>query len=180
MSTAEATTREQQARAALSEGVRLFEAEDALGSHACFAQAHRRMPGDPRVLSWYGLTLVLVERNSNLGVALCDQALRLAGPDPELVLNQARAQLALGLRERAVRALRTGLAAHPDDPSLLAAAEALGRRARPVIPFLGRANPLNQALGRLRHRWIRAASAGPVTPATLGRLPDSQRGRRDG
>jgi hypothetical protein len=138
------------------------------------------MPGDPRVLSWYGLTLVLVERNSNLGVALCDQALRLAGPEPELVLNQARAQLALGLRERAVRALRNGLAAHPDDPSLLAAAEALGRRARPVLPFLGRANPLNRALGRLRHRWGRAASAGPVTPATLGRLPDPHRESRDG
>lgn len=180
MTTAEATAREEQARTSLAEGVRLFDAGDVLGAHACFCRAHRNLAAHPRVLSWYGLTLVLVERNSNLGVALCDQALRLAGPEPELVLNQARAQLALGLRERAVRALRAGLVAHPDDPSLQAATEALGQRARPVVPFLGRANPLNRILGRLRHRWAGAASGSPVTPAALGRLPDSHRGRSDG
>jgi hypothetical protein len=180
MSSAGAARREEEARAALREGIRLYGSDDVLGAHAQFAQAHRKTPSDSRVLSWYGLTLVLVERNSTLGVALCDQAVRGAGPEPELVLNQARAHLALGLRDRAVRALRVGLAYRPDDPGLRAATEGLGRRRRPVLPFLSRGNPLNRVLGRLRHRWSGASSAPPVTPATLGRLPDSPPDRSHG
>jgi Flp pilus assembly protein TadD len=180
MTAAGATSREEEARAALAHGIRLFEGDDVLGAHAQFGQAHRRLPADPRVLSWYGLTLVLVERNSNLGMALSDQAVRLAGPEPDLVLNQARAYLALGLRERAVRALRAGVALWPEDPSLRAATSALGRRQRPVVFFLSRAHPLNRILGKLRHRWSRAASAGPVTPATLGRLAGPHPGRAHG
>jgi hypothetical protein len=171
MSAAGARTREEEAQAALREGIQLFEADDAVGAHARFAQAYRWAAGEARILSWYGLTLVLVERNSNLGVALTDQAVRIAGPEPELTLNQARAQLALGLRDRAVRALKMGLASHPADPALRAATVALGWRRRPVIPFLPRASLPNRLLGRLRHRWSGAASAGPVTPASLGRLP---------
>jgi len=167
------------ARVALEEGIRRFEAEDALGAHALFAQAHRRAAAEPRVQSWYGLTLVLVERNSNLGVALCDQALRLAGPVPELVLNQARTHLALGQRDRVLRALQRGLEATPGDPALEAALQAMGRRRRPVLPFLSRGNPLNVWLGRLRHRWQRAAPPPPATPLMLGRLPPGG-GRRDG
>lgn len=167
------------ARALLEEGVRRFEEGDALGAHALFAQAHRRAHGDPRVMSWYGLTLVLVERNSNLGVTLGDQAARLAGLEPELVLNQARAHLALGQRERVLRTLQRGLEAAPGHPALQAALQALGRRRRPVIPFLPRGSALNVWLGRLRHRIVGAASSGPVTPMALGRLPGGE-GRSHG
>jgi len=159
------------ASARLEEGIQRFEAEDALGAHALFAQAHRRAAADPRVQSWYGLTLVLVERNSNLGVTLGDQALRLAGPLPELVLNQARAHLALGQRDRVLRALQRGLEAAPGHPALQAALEAMGRRRRPVLPFLPRGSALNVILGKLRHRMAGTAATGPVTPLALGRLP---------
>jgi hypothetical protein len=104
-------------------------------------------------MSWYGVTLVLVERNSNLGVLLCDQALRAAGPDAELLLNQARVHLSLNQRERAVRAIVRGLELFPDDPRLAAARDAMGMRRPPVVPFLSRKNPLNRLLGKLRHRW---------------------------
>lgn len=167
------------AHARLEEGIRRFEAEDALGAHALFSQAHRRAAGDPRVQSWYGLTLVLVERNSNLGVTLGDQALRLAGPLPELVLNQARAHLALGQRDRVLRALQRGLEATPGHPALQAALQAMGRRRRPVLPFLARGNALNVWLGKLRHRLVGAAFTGPVTPLALGRLAPPE-GRRHG
>jgi Flp pilus assembly protein TadD len=141
------------ALAAYEEGRAAFAARDVAGAHQAFERAHRRDGRDPRFMSWYGVTLVLVERNSSLGVELCDQALRLAGPDPELLLNQARIHLSLKQRERAVRAIVRGLELFPEDPRLVAARDAMGIRRPPVVRFLSRKNPLNRLLGRLRHRW---------------------------
>jgi tetratricopeptide (TPR) repeat protein len=157
------------ARAAWDEGLALFAARDLAGAHAAFERAHRRDPRDPAFMSWYGLTLVLVERNSNLGVSLVDQALRAAGPGPELLLNSARVHLALNQRDRAIRAISRGLELFPDDPRLQAARDAMGTRSAPVLPFLSRKNPLNRLLGRIRHRW--AQRNGPVyelSPVALG------------
>jgi tetratricopeptide (TPR) repeat protein len=161
-----------EARAVLEAGLERFRAGDAVAAHALFERAHRRAPADPRTMSWYGVTLVLVEKNSNLGVLYCDQALRVSGPDPELLLNQARAHLALGQRERAVRAIQRGLAAAPLDPALTAAQDAMGWRRKPVLPCFGRSNPVNRWLGRLRHRWSRRMHPVPdASPLTLGLLP---------
>lgn len=158
---------------ALEEGKRRFFDRDLEGAHSAFERAWRRANADPRVMSWYGVTLVMVERNSNLGVSYCDEALRAAGPDVELYLNQARAHLALGQRERAVRALHRGLEQFPAHPVLLAAKELMGWRRRPVIPFLSRSNPINRWLGKLRYRWAKR-SLPPVelSPVTLGQLPE--------
>jgi tetratricopeptide (TPR) repeat protein len=164
------------ARAAHEEGLAAFEARDLDSAHVAFERAHRRDPRDPVHMSWYGLTLVLVEKNSNLGVSLLDQALRASGPSPELLLNLARAHLALNQRERAVRAIGRGLELWPDDVRLVAAKDALGWRARAVLPFLSRNNPLNRILGRLRHRWRgRNQPRYELSPVTLG-LPGSAPG----
>lgn len=161
-----------EAYAIFEEGMKRYRAGDGSAAHTLFERAHRRAPSEPRIMSWYGLTLVLVERNSNLGVLYCDQALRLAGPEPELYLNQARAHLALGQRERAVRALIRGLSAAPQDAPLRAAQAAMGWRRKPVIPFLPRSNPINRWLGKLRHKWSRVMHPVPTaTPMTLGLLP---------
>jgi hypothetical protein len=145
---------------------------DAAAAHPLFERAHRRASSDPRLMSWYGLTLVLVEKNSNLGVLYCDQALRLAGPEPELLLNQARAHLALGQRQRAVKAIQRGLATAPEDEALKMAQASMGWRRRPFLPCFGRSNLLNRWVGRLRHRWSeRMNPSSPATPMTLGLLP---------
>jgi tetratricopeptide (TPR) repeat protein len=157
------------ANAAYEEGRAAFLARDLTAAHVAFERAHRRDPRDPRLMSWYGVTLVLVEKNSNLGVLLCDQALRLVGADPELLLNQARVHLALNQRERAVRAVLRGLELWPGDPRLVAAKDALGTRGAAVLPFLSRNNPLNRLLGRLRHRWnSRHAPVYELSPVALG------------
>lgn len=153
----------------IDDAVAAFHAGDLTGAHAAFERAHRKDPRAPRLMSWYGVTLVMVEKNSNLGVVLCDQAVRAAGADVELLLNQARVHLALNQRERAVRSVARGLEAWPDDPRLHAARDALGTRREPVIGFLSRGHPLNRALGRLRHKWSRRN--GPfydLSPVTLG------------
>jgi tetratricopeptide (TPR) repeat protein len=160
------------ARAAWEEGQAAYAARDLPGAHAAFERAHRRDPRDPIYMSWYGLTLVLVEKNSNLGVSLVDQAIRVVGPSPALLLNSARVHLALNQRERAVRAISRGLELWPEDPGLDLARTAMGTRSAPVLPFLSRNNPLNRFLGRLRHRWTRRN--GPVyelSPVTLGLPP---------
>ncbi len=165
-----------EALAAFDDAMVKYRQADAPGSHQLFERAHRRAPADARIMSWYGLTLVLVERNSNLGILYCDQALRIAGPQPALLLNLARAHLALGQRERAVRAIQRGLAASPEDPGLQAAQRSMGWRRRPVLPFFGRSNPLNRWLGRLRHRWSRRLRPVPPTTAMmLGVLEEEPR-----
>lgn len=141
------------ASASLEEGLRRFRDGDLEGAHDAFGQAHRRAPSDPRIQSWYGLTLVLVEKNSNLGVVLVDGAVRTGRPEPELVINQSRVAMALGQRVRAVRALERGLAFHPGNPDLVEARRNLGTRQRPVVPFLSRRNWLNRVLGRIHHGW---------------------------
>jgi hypothetical protein len=157
------------AREAHDEGRAAFAARDLPAAHAAFERAHRRDPRDPVLMSWYGVTLVLVEKNSNLGVLLVDQALRLAGPDPELLLNSARIHLALNQRDRAARAVARGLELFPNDPRLLVARAAMGTRRAPVLPFLSRSNPLNRALGRLRHRWThRNDPVYELSPVALG------------
>jgi Flp pilus assembly protein TadD len=167
------------ASAAFEEGLAAFQARDLSGAHAAFERAHRRDPRSPRLMSWYGVTLVLVERNSNLGVLLCDQALRAVGADPELLLNQARVHLALNQRERAVRAVTRGLELWPDDVRLLAARDALGSRRAPLIPFLSRNNPLNRVLGRARYRWQRRhAPTYELTPIALGTPAGPDEGER--
>lgn len=154
---------------AFERGLAAFSARDVAAAHAAFERAHRVDPREPRAMSWYGVTLVLVERNSNLGVLLCDQALRAAGPDPELLLNAARVHVALHQRERAVRHVKRGLELWPDHPTLVAARMALGRRTRPVLPFLPRGNPLNVWLGKARHRWRqRRAPLPELSPVSLG------------
>jgi tetratricopeptide (TPR) repeat protein len=161
--------------AALEEGLASFAGRDLPVAHAAFERAHRRDPNEPRAMSWYGVTLVLVARNWTLGVELCDRALRASGPETELLLNAARAHLALNQRERALRHVVRGLELRPDDARLRAARDALGRRATPVLPFLRRSNPANVWLGRLRHRWRSRNAAGrEVTPVSLGDLPPLQ------
>ncbi len=58
--------RDAAARAAHEEGKAAFAARDLATAHAAFERAHRSDTRDPVHMSWYGLTLVLVERNSNL------------------------------------------------------------------------------------------------------------------
>jgi Flp pilus assembly protein TadD len=164
-----ATETPAEAITAFEAGQAAFVARDVAAAHAAFERAHRRVPRDPRFMSWYGVTLVIVEKNSNLGLLLCDQALRYAGPDPELLLNQARVHLALNQRERAVRAVTRGLELWPNDPRLAAARDAIGTRREPVLGFLSRNNPFNRLLGRLRYRWTqRHVPHYELSPLALG------------
>jgi hypothetical protein len=51
--------------------------------------------------------------------------------------------------------LLEGIHYEPGDVRLNRMLGKLGIRRSPVLPFLGRANPLNRSLGRLRHGFFR-------------------------
>jgi hypothetical protein len=65
-----------------------------------------------------------------------------------------------------------GITQWPDHPALRLAQDAMGWRRRPVLPCLGRSNPLNRWFGKLRHRWHNYRSPPPLlSPVTLGVVP---------
>lgn len=138
------------------EGAARYAQGNVEGAHESFVSAQRRRPADPRGLAWYGLTLILVEHNNNLGVRYCEEAVRGAGAALPLGwLNLGRAFMALGYRVRALRALQRGLELDPFHPEFAEELARLGVRRQPVVGFLARSNPLNRLLGRLRNRTSR-------------------------
>lgn len=137
----------------LQEGIDWFGRGDLEQAHGCFQRAHRRRSSDPLALSWYGLTLILVERNTALGLRYCEESVRRGGATvPVAWLNLGRAYRALGHRVAAVRALVRGKELDPDNEDVKEELRRLGIRRPPVLPFLARAHPLNRLLGGLRHR----------------------------
>jgi tetratricopeptide (TPR) repeat protein len=147
---------------ALEEGADWYRQGDLEQAHACFQTAHRRRTTDPLCLAWYGLTLILVERNNALGLRYCEESVRRGGANvPGAWLNLGRAYRALGHRVLAVRALERGRELDPEHALLLEEMRLLGTRRPPVLSFLSRSHPLNRILGRIRHRWSAASGSPP-------------------
>jgi hypothetical protein len=111
-------------------------------AHAAFEAAYRRNVNDVRVLSNYGLTLVLVEGDRQRGIRFCEEAVRRGPVTSEMLVNLARA---LVVTRRAQELA-------PGDPRVGEEFLALGLRRRPPIPFLPRGFFLNKWIGKLTWR----------------------------
>lgn len=125
------------------EGLALFEAAIEL------ERQHGAPRPQARYLSWYGLTLALEGGRVREGVEFCRQAVPLEFYNPELYLNLGRVLMAAGRKREAHDALRKGAALQASHPGIQRELAKLGRRRRPVIPFLDRSHPLNVALGKI-------------------------------
>jgi tetratricopeptide (TPR) repeat protein len=121
-------------------------------AHATFQAAYRRNVNDVRVLSNYGLTLVLVEGDRQRGIRFCEEAVRRGPVTSEMLVNLARALVVTRNKEQAVRALRRAQELSPADPRVGQEFIALGLRRRPPIPWLPRGFFLNKWIGRLTWR----------------------------
>lgn len=135
---------------------------DPKGAHDIFTRAWRRNLNDPRVLSNYGLTLVLVEGDRQRGIRFCEEALRRGLQTTETLVNLAKALVVTRNKEQAVRALRKAMELAPDDPRVGQEFAALGLRRTPPIPWLPRDFFLNKWLGRLTWRWSRRYRLDPL------------------
>lgn len=126
-------------------------------AHEELGRAYKLDTGHPLVLSWYGMTTAVHGASRQQGLMFCEEAVRRAGPAPELLVNVARAALASQARGTAARALYRALDEDPMHAEALALLKQMGLRRPPVIPFLPRHNPINKALGKIRHRMARKA-----------------------
>jgi tetratricopeptide (TPR) repeat protein len=136
---------------------------DPRAAHDIFDKAWRRNLNDPRVLSNYGLTLVLVEGDRQRGIRFCEEALRRGLQTTETLVNLARALVVTRNKEQAVRALRKAMELSPDDPRVTAEFAALGLRRPPPIPWLPRDFFLNKWIGRLTWKYSRRARLDPLS-----------------
>jgi tetratricopeptide (TPR) repeat protein len=146
----------------IDEGRSLLET-DVKAAHEIFTRAWRRNLNDPRVLSNFGLTLVLVEGDRQRGIRFCEEALRRGLQTTETLVNLAKALVVTRNKEQAVRALRKAMDLAPDDPRVGAEFAALGLRRPPPIPFLPRSFFLNKWIGRLTWRWSRRYRLDPFS-----------------
>ncbi len=126
---------------------------DPRAAHDIFHKAWRRNLNDPRVLSNYGLTLVLVEGDRQRGIRFCEEALRRGLQTTEALVNLAKALVVTRNKEQAVRALRKAMELAPDDPRVTAEFVALGLRRPPPIPWLPRSFFLNKWIGMFTWWW---------------------------
>jgi len=121
-------------------------------AHAAFEKAYRRKVNDVRILSNYGLTLVLVEGDRQRGIRFCEEAVRRGPLTSEMLVNLARALVVTRNKEQAVRALRRAQELSPADPRVGREFLALGLRRPPPIPWLPRSFFLNKWIGKLTWR----------------------------
>jgi hypothetical protein len=122
---------------------------DPKAAHVVFTKAWRRNLNDPRVLSNFGLTLVLVEGDRQRGIRFCEEAVRRGVITTESLVNLARALVVTRNKEQAVRALRKAMELSPSDPRLGQEFAALGLRRPPVLKWFPREFFLNKWLGKL-------------------------------
>lgn len=113
------------------------------------------------VRSYYGMVLAVVRGDMARGRALCEEAVADGPLDADLYANLALVYIRCRRRGLAVEALQTAVSIDPEHAGALAQLDRLGRRRRPVFPFLSRRHPLNKIAGRLRHRWVVRGSPTP-------------------
>lgn len=110
-----------------------------------------RTPKDASGLSFFGLCLALVKKQFKPAIDLCRRAIDLEFYNGDHYANLARVYTAAGNRKKALEAAENGLKLVPEHDYLLEVRKSLGVRARPAVPFLDRANPINVSLGQARH-----------------------------
>jgi hypothetical protein len=135
---------------------------DPKAAHQIFERAWRRNINDARILSNYGLTLVLVEGDRQRGIRFCEESLRRGLQTTETLVNLAKALVVTRNKEQAVRALRKAMELAPDDPRVGQEFAALGLRRQPPIPWLPRNFWLNKWLGKLTWKWSRRYRLDPL------------------
>lgn len=120
-----------------------------LGRIAEVGEAAGTLPGV--FYSYLGYGIALRDKRIREGLKLCRHSIQVEFFQGENYVNLARTCLLARDRKGAVKAVRGGLKIDRNNKALLALYKEMGIRSSPVLPFLDRAHPLNQFLGRLRH-----------------------------
>ena len=111
--------------------------------------------------SYLGYGIARYERRGKEGLALCQHAIKIQFYEPENYVLLARVYLLRHRRGKAIEALQRALKLNSRHPEAVKLAKEIGFRRRPVLPFLPRNNPLNKALGRMRHSMRQSKEHNP-------------------
>lgn len=119
-------------------------------SLAAEADVHTaELPG--LLFSYLGFGMAKYQSQHGQGLELCKLGVRVELYQPESYVLLARTHLLVGDRRAAWDAIEDGLQVDATHRTLLQLKDELGRRRRPIFPFLPRRHPLNRWLGKLRH-----------------------------
>jgi tetratricopeptide (TPR) repeat protein len=158
----------------IDEAILMTEAGDHLKALTAFLEIYGTDEAPPlnsakaaSGLSFFGLSLALVQRKYKAAIDLCKRALDLEFYNGDHYANLTRVYMAAGNRKKAIETAEAGLKVVPDHDSLVKVRHELGVRSRPPVPFLDRAHPINVSLGAVRH----AKKAAPPAPAVKRRKP---------
>ncbi len=153
-----------------SEGLTFLRDNRLIEASNAFLRAYKEESGNPRYLSYYGLSVALSQKDVPKAINLCRAAIKHAPYDPELYLNLCRVYREAGQRVKALETLREGLGFERDSPMLLMELRRMGIRRKPPLGFLARQHPLNKSIGKLTYRLRRAASSPKGNKTSPARL----------
>lgn len=146
------------ARSKIQEAINATRKEDYLRGLTLFVDVYGSEDAPPLLdgvtatgLSFFGLCIALVQKKYKPAIDLCTRAVKLQFYNGEHYSNLARVYMAAGNRKKAVEIADQGLKVAPEHKELMAVREELGVRARPTVPFLDRAHPINVTMGMKRH-----------------------------
>jgi tetratricopeptide (TPR) repeat protein len=152
-------------------GLAAFVDEQFAEAAAAFRQAieidrqrNVRSP-EARYLSYYGLSLAKQFGPGPESIQACETAAAREPHNPNLALNLGRVYAMVGRTTRALECFEGGLRMAPSHRSLRRELTQTDRRARPVLPGLGRNHVVNRWLGGLRSRWLASNPGRPHKPA---------------
>lgn len=101
--------------------------------------------------SYLGVGVARLQKQLREGLKLCEHAVRIQFYEPDNHMNLAKVLLLTNNRRGAVESIARGLKLDPQHAGLRGLRQEIGVRKRPVLKFLGRNNPINRLLGRIRH-----------------------------
>ena len=144
----------------LNEAKNLLKTKNNRAALRVLNEALEHHPDDPFILSYHGCLEAVANKNYTQGIDTCLMALESLkegvqfGQEvfyPVFYLNLGRAYLAAGKKEKALGAFHRGIQIDREDKDLIWEIRKLGTRRKPVVSFLGRANPINKYIGILLH-----------------------------
>ena len=142
----------------IEEAIQAVREEDYLRAHTLFVDVYGnedslpiRTPRDASGLSYFGLTIALMQKKFKPAIDLCRRAVELEFYNGDHYANLARVYLAAGNRKKAYETIEQGLKLVPEHEYILTVRKNMGVRSRPVVPFLDRSHPINVSLGQARH-----------------------------
>ena len=142
----------------IEEAIQAVREEDYLRAHTLFVDVYGnedslpiRTPRDASGLSYFGLTIALMQKKFKPAIDLCRRAVELEFYNGDHYANLARVYLAAGNRKKAYETIEQGLKLVPEHDYILNVRKNMGVRSRPVVPFLDRSHPINVSLGQARH-----------------------------